>query len=120
MANLLVVDDDPTSMMMISKMLESEGHTVLTANDGKEAIAVLKANSDIKVVITDMVMPNIDGKTLIICLKRLYPQIKVIVVTGAQAGDSKSYLEIARKMGACKAFSKPIDKRLAMAVNDAV
>ena len=120
MAKILLVDDDPTSIMIVSKMLEVEGHTIVKANDGKGAIALLKKQKDIDLVITDMVMPNIDGKTLIICIKRMFPKIKIIVITGAQVGESKSYLEIARKMGANKAFSKPVDGRFTMAVNDLV
>jgi len=62
-ANILVVDDEKNIREGLRISLSREGHVVLTAGDGLEAIKVLK-KEEIDVVITDLKMPNMDGETL--------------------------------------------------------
>jgi len=80
---ILVVDDEDAIRQMTKLSLESSGYKVLTANDGIEAVALYaQYKEDISVVVTDMMMPTMDGTTTIRTLKRMNPQVKIIAVSG--------------------------------------
>ena len=64
MAKILVADDDQLIRKLIGDALTKDGHTVLQAEDGLEAVAVYKKNTDISLVILDIMMPEIDGWTV--------------------------------------------------------
>jgi two-component system, cell cycle sensor histidine kinase and response regulator CckA len=80
---ILVVDDESAIREITKTTLESYGYEVLTANDGLEAIAIYqKEKEKIKVVITDIVMPLMDGNATIRSLLKIEPSIKIIVISG--------------------------------------
>jgi CheY-like chemotaxis protein len=79
---VLVVDDDPKVRMITARMLEAEeGLTVLQAGNGDEALGQC-ATHQIAVVVTDMVMPRMDGRELGRQVKARWPDIKLLFVTG--------------------------------------
>ncbi len=80
-ANILVVDDEKNIREGLRISLSREGHVVLTAGDGLEAIKVLK-KEEIDVVITDLKMPNMDGETLMQTILKDFFNIPVIVLRG--------------------------------------
>jgi CheY-like chemotaxis protein len=85
---VLVVDDEDHIGNMAKLFLELYGYQVLPANSGAAALALwAKRSSEIDLVITDLVMPSIDGATLIRALRKKRPDIPVILATGADAGD---------------------------------
>jgi two-component system, cell cycle sensor histidine kinase and response regulator CckA len=88
---LILVVDDETSIREITKStLETNGYTVITANDGAEAISLYTQNRDnIKVILTDLMMPLMDGTTLIRALQKINPDIKVIVASGLITDEVK-------------------------------
>lgn len=65
MAKILVVDDSSTVRDEVAGFLKSNGLDVTTAVDGKDGLAKLKADPDIKLVIADINMPNMDGLTMV-------------------------------------------------------
>jgi two-component system, chemotaxis family, chemotaxis protein CheY len=68
-ATVLVVEDEASVRHLCARILEAEGYRVLTAGDGLEALAVLEASgSEIKLVISDLKMPRLDGLQLSACL----------------------------------------------------
>ncbi|MBA4313192.1 MAG: hypothetical protein C0417_11245, partial [Chlorobiaceae bacterium] len=80
---ILVVDDEASIREITKETLEASGYKVLTANDGTEAIAIYADNDqNIDVVITDMMMPFMDGATTIRALKRMNPAVKIIAASG--------------------------------------
>jgi PAS domain S-box-containing protein len=80
---ILVVDDEVAIREITRTTLESFNYRVLTASDGADAIAIFVQHRDsIKVVLTDMMMPYLDGPALIRALHRLEPQLKVIASSG--------------------------------------
>jgi PAS domain S-box-containing protein len=80
---ILVVDDEAAIREITRSTLEAAGYRVLTASDGTEAVALYAQRSgDIKVVITDIVMPYMDGMATIRALRKLNPLTKIIVSTG--------------------------------------
>lgn len=80
---ILVVDDDASVVNVTRQTLESFGYRVLGAEDGAQAIGVYsRRHADIALVITDMMMPVIDGAALIAALRRIHPEVRIIATTG--------------------------------------
>ena len=80
-ANILVVDDDLLNRELISKVLRKDGHRVVEACDGALALEILQALS-FDLVITDFVMPKLNGIEFVEHLHSLQPRIPIIFVTG--------------------------------------
>jgi CheY-like chemotaxis protein len=93
---ILVVDDEATILEISRKTLEAHGYRVLVANDGTEAISLFAQNKDdIDLVVLDMLMPYMDGPTTIRTLKKIDPQVKIIVSSAySQATDDIDSSEI--------------------------
>lgn len=80
---ILVVDDEEAIREITRGTLETFGYQVLTATDGTEALAMYAdRKNDIAVVLTDMVMPFMDGPATIRALKKMNPQVKIIAASG--------------------------------------
>jgi DNA-binding NtrC family response regulator len=101
---ILVVDDEESSRIGLSKILDKSGYKVLTAENGKEALEKLK-EEDFDLVITDMKMPQMDGIELLKEIKQSKSRVGVIIVTAY--GEVDSYLE-AMNLGAFEYLNKPI------------
>ena len=84
MSTVLVVDDDPDVLEVISGMLEELGCTVVCAHHGSEALDMLRANEQISVLITDINMPDMDGHELAERATRLRPALKVLQLSGRE------------------------------------
>ena len=85
---ILVVDDENQIREITKKTLETHGYRVITANDGKEAIALYSQHRDeIKVVLMDMMMPVMDGSASIQELHKINPNLKIIAVSGLAEKD---------------------------------
>jgi CheY-like chemotaxis protein/anti-sigma regulatory factor (Ser/Thr protein kinase) len=83
---ILLVDDDPVLLKSLRDILESDGHTIVTANGGQEGIDVFRASLDsaqkFDAVITDLGMPYLDGRQVASALKAASPSTPVILLTG--------------------------------------
>jgi two-component system, cell cycle sensor histidine kinase and response regulator CckA len=79
---ILVIDDEMAILDVTSATLESFGYRVLTASDGSEGIALYAQNPDVAVVLTDMLMPVLDGPTTIRALRKLNPNVRVLGMSG--------------------------------------
>jgi CheY-like chemotaxis protein len=86
---VLVVDDEASICEITRETLEAFGYRVLTAADGAEAVALYaKRAQDIAVVVTDMMMPVLDGSTTIRVLLRINPAVKIVAVSGLDATEN--------------------------------
>ena len=103
--SILLVDDDPSILEILTDLMAIFGHDYVTAKDGVEAIEKLK-HSSFHIVITDMMMPNMDGMELLKHINANYPGIKVIVITGYDR--TFTYTEVIRA-GASDFVSKPFN-----------
>src|SRR5712692_6531273 len=81
---ILVVDDDGKVREVVAGMLSALGHTVLQAPDALAAITTLEGKGSIDLVLTDLVMPGLNGWDLVKTVKRRWPLIRVAIVTGNQ------------------------------------
>ena len=102
---ILVVDDEAPIREVTRETLESYGYRVLTAADGTEAVALFAAHADeVAAVLTDMMMPYMDGPATIRALRKLRPGVKLIASSGL-SGDAK--LAEATQAGARIVLNKP-------------
>jgi CheY-like chemotaxis protein len=103
-ARILVVDDDAGVRQVMCSMLRPAGYEVEVAENGREAIELLRERA-FDLVITDLVMPEQEGIETIKQLRRDFPSVKIIAISGAFGGD---YLRIAGFLGAHRTMAKPI------------
>ena len=81
----LVVDDQPDVLEMAIELFRTMGYEVLSANNGLEALDILKRTPDVGVLFSDVVMPGMDGVTLGREARKLIPRVNVILVSGFPA-----------------------------------
>lgn len=80
---ILVVEDDESVKKLASRVLEKQGYNVLEARDGEDAITFCKNyNKPIHLILTDVIMPKMNGKELVEKLKSIYPEIKSLFMSG--------------------------------------
>lgn len=104
--SVLVVDDDDPVRQMIATLLEAAGYEVSEARNGGEALRLI-AEKTPHIVLTELVMPEVDGLQLIQELRKSEPQIKIVGMSGSQRAGS--YLPVvARALGAQSVLSKPL------------
>jgi len=103
---ILVVDNGETIRETLVKILEREGYRVLTAEDGQEALEVLKEN-EVDLILSDVCMPRMDGTKLLKQAKSIHPDVEVILMTGH--GKTEMGLE-ALRAGAFDFIQKPFTK----------
>ena len=106
-ATILLVDDEELLRAGVQEMLEMSGYTVITATNGHEAMACLKQHA-IDLVITDLVMPKMDGVDFVEQLRQIWPDVPVIVVSGSTRNIMQRYgIESIQVPGADASLSKP-------------
>ncbi|MGB3651425.1 MAG: response regulator, partial [Rivularia sp. (in: cyanobacteria)] len=102
---ILVVDDEDSIRDITKKSLESYNYKAITANDGIEAIALYAEHRDrISIVLTDIVMPAMDGLTTIRTLQKINPQVKIIAVSGLVSNEK---INAVTEIGIKAFLSKP-------------
>jgi CheY-like chemotaxis protein len=80
---ILLVDDEVSILAIARQTLETYGYKVLTAEDGAEGLAVYAEHrNEIAAVVTDMMMPVMDGSNLIRVLTRMNPAVKIVLTSG--------------------------------------
>ena len=109
MALILIIDDEPQIRSMLKLMLERDGYEVAEALDGIEGIRIYRQNPA-DLIITDLIMPNKDGIGVIIDLKKEFPNVKIIAMSGGGLNKPEGYLKGAKKLGAACTLTKPIDR----------
>jgi DNA-binding response OmpR family regulator len=110
MAKIYVFDDEPSILLMIKKMLEKAGHEVEIALNGYEGIKLF--NKEIPdLLVTDLIMPEKEGLETIFELRRKYPELKIIAISGGGRIGPNEYLPGAKLLGADMAFQKPLDQK---------
>ncbi len=107
MARILIIDDDDGVRRLLERVLERAGHSVLTARDGEAGLAAARqARPDL--VITDIFMPEREGLSTIVELRRIHPDVPVIAISGGGMLAGGDYLSVARDMGADRVLPKPL------------
>jgi len=102
---ILLVDDEDSILEIAKQTLESFGYAVLVAKNGAQAVSVFAVNRDqVDLVLTDMVMPVMDGPATIVALKQIDPNLVIIASSGLDVGGAS---ERARSAGVRHFLTKP-------------
>ena len=101
---ILVVDDDPEVGDAVRELLKAAGFDVLQARNGNQAIEIL-GTRPCDAVLCDMLMPDKEGIETCTELRRRFPALPVIAMSGAAGGDN--YMRIAERLGAAASLTKP-------------
>ncbi len=115
---VLVIDDDAKITRVLDLKLRKAGYQVIVAADGEAGVNLFKAQQP-DVVITDVLMPRKEGLETIMELRRDFPEVKVIAISGGGRIGPDECLDLAKKFGAQYAFTKPfIGKEILQAVQE--
>ncbi len=104
---ILVIDDDSAVRKFICTLLKRENYTVYDADNGINGLLILKEQKDITVMITDLIMPEKEGIETIIEVKKNYPAVKIIAISGGGEVGPENFLVLADALGAHTTLKKP-------------
>jgi CheY-like chemotaxis protein len=115
---ILIVDDDENICRVVQRMLEAAGYAVDVATNGREALA--KLSPDVAVVLSDVLMPEMDGIEMLRRVRKEAPKAKIISMSGGGIQEKEHVLEIAQRLGAAKTLSKPFTREELLGTIEAV
>ena len=105
-ATILVVDDEPNLRRVLSAVLARDGHEVLVADGGREAVRKAKAEPKLSLLITDYLMPDMNGLEVLEAVRKHHPGLRTLIISGH--GTVRSAVE-AMRLGAFDFITKPFD-----------
>ncbi len=103
---ILVIEDDPGVLQVLRTLLTRRGYEVVAATDGRDGIKYFDTHSA-HLVITDILMPNVDGIETLRRIKETQPTVPVLVISGGHDIGPEYYLRIAKALGATEGLMKP-------------
>jgi|SRR5688572_3438459 len=102
MVRILIADDNDVLIRSLAFILDEVGYSVVSASTGLEALAHLNSSTEFSLLITDLVMPDMEGIELITLLKKSHPDLPVVALSGSVDG-----LDIAKQLGVKHTIAKP-------------
>ena len=106
---VLVVDDDVMVLQAVVILLEDHGFNVLAAVDGDQGLREYRTHRP-DVILTDIIMPQKEGISLIRDLRREFPEAKIVAMSGGGRVGNSDYITIAKALGADTGLNKPFDE----------
>ncbi|MCA0200668.1 MAG: response regulator [Proteobacteria bacterium] len=107
MAKILLIEDQAFTAKILETVMTSAGHTVTVVMDGEKGLEAFEADRP-DVVITDIILPKMNGLAVISAIQAKAPRVPVIAMTGGSSTSQYSYLDKARELGALDVFRKPV------------
>jgi two-component system chemotaxis response regulator CheY len=108
MTAILLIDADGHALAALRRTLERAGYTVLEAYNGREGLQRYRT-APTEVVITDILMPEQDGLETIRALRRQFPEVKLIAISGGGRTVHMDFLDVAERLGVHCTLHKPFD-----------
>ena len=105
---ILVVDDNKNYLEILKEFLTDHEYDVACSYNGRDAREKF-TEFILDIVVTDIVMPEVDGIELLLSLREINPEISVIAMSGGNRGHAGSYLMMAEKLGANVILNKPFE-----------
>ena len=116
---VLLIDDEQMVRKIVRKMLERGGHEVTEAENGRLGLEQLQRGS-YDLVLTDIIMPEMEGVETVMTVLEQYPALKVIAMSGGGRTGNMDFLATAEKLGASAVLNKPFTlAALAQAIDQA-
>jgi CheY-like chemotaxis protein len=112
---VLIVDDDMRNIFALSPVLEEHDMAILSADNGRDAIKVLRAQPDVDIVLMDIMMPEMDGIDTMREIRKV-PELKQLPIIAVTAKAMKGDREKCIEAGAWDYLSKPVDTEQLLAV----
>jgi DNA-binding NtrC family response regulator len=109
MATILVVEDDKACRETLTRMLEREGHDPIIPDTPAEALSMISDDPP-DLVITDILMPDLDGIELITLAKKKQPGLRCIAISGGGRAPKELLLRAAKQLGAIESLQKPFER----------
>ncbi len=119
MTNILIIDDEIDVRESVAKVLDREGHTIFTADNAEAGLAMLLEHP-VDILITDIIMPGMDGVAATRQVRKDHPDIKIIAISGGgnfgiteyrpDAITTTAYLQAAADAGADRILTKPFER----------
>jgi len=106
MRKILIIDDEEQMRNLLCRAMKYGGFEADAAADGRKGLRLFEENS-YDLVITDLIMPEQEGMETITFLRRKYPDIKIIAISGGGRIGPETYLPAAKELGADEVFAKP-------------
>ena len=106
MSRILIIEDEEQTRRMIVEVLQRAGYEVSEARDGVEGLRRYR-ESPTDLIITDILMPGKEGLETIMELRRDFPRIKIIAMSGGGRTGNLNFLDIAERLGAQRTLQKP-------------
>ena len=103
---VLLIDDDPALLDLMAQAFTQAGYVTLTANNGRKGLDLVDTYQP-DLVVTDIVMPEMEGIGAILQIKRKPQPPMIIAISGAGPGGRRDYLSWARHLGADEVLAKP-------------
>jgi DNA-binding response OmpR family regulator len=110
MAVVLVIEDEDALRTSLEKVLLAHGYQVVLARNGREGIR-LAQRATYDLVVTDLIMPEMEGIETIRELRRTVGGVPIIAISGGGTGRNSFYLKLARDLGATVGLAKPFNSR---------
>ncbi|MEQ1791984.1 MAG: response regulator [Nitrospira sp.] len=104
MATILIIDDEESIRILLRSALEAAGYEVTEAANGRQGLESYR-RKPVDLVITDILMPELNGLDMLLELTREFLNAKVVAISGA--GGEKNVLDVAKLLGARQTFRKP-------------
>jgi len=109
MAQVIVIDDDIDMRNLMVRILETQGYVILQAENGRQGLKLIRENPELDLVITDLVMPDLEGIELIRELHAYKKDLPILAISGGVHARTATFLEIAGLLGAKAVLEKPFD-----------
>jgi CheY-like chemotaxis protein len=106
-STVLLVDDDELVRETVAGILADRGHDVLKAAHGREALSILARAAAVDAVILDIMMPEMEGIEALREIRKLWPKVPVIMISGGDRSGWTDALDMASKLGADRTLPKP-------------
>jgi two-component system response regulator (stage 0 sporulation protein F) len=106
MATILIIDDEEPIRALLRFALEAAGYEVMEAANGREGLELYRKRPT-DLIITDILMPELNGLDMLLDLTREFLHAKVIAISGA--GGEQNFLDVAKLLGARQIFQKPFN-----------
>ncbi len=111
MPRILVIDDEEAVRDVIELMLAMAGHEVTKAGSAREALQQLSRDAAYDLLLTDIFMPDVDGLDLLRQVRKRYPALRVMAISGGGSSGTMDVLTKARALGADPVLRKPFAAR---------
>ena len=108
MPRILIVEDDEDLRNLLEQLLLRMGYQVALADNGRSALLQM-SKQPVDLVVTDMLMPEMEGAETILAVRQHYPDVKILAISGGGISSATTYLKIADALGAHKILNKPFE-----------